>query len=286
MKTDKANPLFTKLIISNGMGAPSMYLLVLAAEGKLKCNVSITADTGSENDRVMNNGERISAKKYYDTVIEPYAKENKINAFFVRAVSGKKKEDKKPLPSIIELLEQGITAGIPFHGSNGGKLPQGCTGKYKIAATRQQLRRLGYRNAEIALGLTYSELHRMKDSDVQWCKNVFPLIEIGWTDRNMRTREAMYEQMDKRGIPYLLSSECDMCPHKNWIRWERTSPEVIDRIAKIEEKFDGLYFTEKRKPLKQALELMKRDYEWKKQQGELIDEGAPGDLCETGYCYI
>lgn len=273
-------PIFTETVISNGMGAPSMYLLVLAAEKKIDCNISITADTGSENDRLLNTGERITAKKYFDNVIMPYAKDNKINAFFVRAVD----KNKKPLPSLIELLEKGVTAGVPFHGTRAGKLPQGCTGKYKINATRQQLRRLGYKKAKIALGLTYSELHRMKDSDVKWCKNVFPLIEIGWTDRNMRNREAMYKELDKRGIPYLMSSECDMCPHKNWIRWERTSPEMIDRIAKIEQKFDGLYFTDKLLPLKQALEIMKREYEVKGNQGNLfeIDES----VCETGYCML
>lgn len=274
-------PLFTRLVISNGMGAPSMYQLVLAAEGKLKSNVSITADTGSENDRLLSNGIRITAKEYFNTIIEPYAKDHKIHSYFVRA----RDKNGDELPPIIELLRKGITAGVPLFGSNGGRLLQSCTSKYKIAAIRQQLRRMRYNKAQIALGLTYNELHRMKDADVKWCENVFPLIDIGINDYAMRTRESFYSELDKRGIPYMLSSECDNCPHQDYTRWIRKTPETIDGLAIAEAKFDGLFFTDKRLPLKQAIRLMEKEYKEKLKQGELFDEGVPHDLCEPGYCY-
>jgi hypothetical protein len=228
------------------MGGPSLYMTVLAAEGQLPTRLSISADTGSELDRAWNTGERTTAKEYFDRVIEPYARENGIEAVFVRALD----KDGEPLVPIIDLLEQGITAGVPLYGSNGGQLAQRCTGKWKIRAVRQELRRRNATSARVALGLTMSEIHRMKPSDVKWCENWWPLID-------MRVYRAMVqEELERRDIPYLLSSECDNCPHKNAARWARTSPEMIDRLAEIEAGLDGLYFTPFRIPLKEAIKKM------------------------------
>lgn len=78
--------------ISNGMGSQSMMMCVLAAEGKIPARLSITADTGSENDCLWSTGKRTDAKDYFDMVIAPYCRENNIEASFVRAVdkTGKK----------------------------------------------------------------------------------------------------------------------------------------------------------------------------------------------------
>ena len=117
-------------IISNGMGGPSMYMLVLAAEGKIPATLSIAADTGSELDRVLNTGERLTTEDYHREIIEPYAHDHGIEAVFVRAQD----KDGNELPAIIDLLRQGNTAGTPFFGDNGGGNPQYCTGKWKLRA--------------------------------------------------------------------------------------------------------------------------------------------------------
>ena len=105
-------------------------------------------------------------------------------------------------------------------------------------------------SARVALGLTISETERIRPSDVQWCENWWPLIDLGLY------RASIWGELDKRGIPYLLSSECDHCQHQNWPRWKRTSQRTIDELAEIENLFPGLYFTDKRIPLKEALEQM------------------------------
>lgn len=235
-------------IISNGMGAQSMLMVVYAVEGLIPATLSITADTGSESDCLWNTGERTTAKEYFDRVIEPYA-HGVVEAIFIRSLDKGGDE----LPPLISLLEQGSPAGIPFYGSDGGQMPQRCTGKYKIRAVRQELRRRGATSARVALGLTMDEIHRMKPSDVRWCQNWWPLID-------MRMYRAMVQsELQRRGIPYLVSTQCDMCPHKNAWRWGNTSQEMIDRIARIERGFDGLYFTPFRIPLSEALERMKDD---------------------------
>lgn len=235
-------------VISNGMGAPSMRLLVMAAEGEIDANLSITGDTGWELDRTWSNGAVTTAREYFSTVIEPYAHEHGIEAIMVRA----KDRDGKELPSILDVLRGGnTTAGVPFFGSHGGRLAQACTGKWKVRAVRQELRRRLVTHAKIALALTVDEVHRMKPSDVDWCENWWPLIQL-----KRMYRATVLDDLDRRGIPYLLSSECDGCPHQDAWRWKRHSQGVIDELAAIESKLDGQFFTPQRIPLKHALATM------------------------------
>lgn len=143
---------------------------------------------------------------------------------------------------------------------------QYCTGKYKIRAIRQELRRKGAFTARVAIGLTLAETERMKLSDVKWCENYWPLIDL------KMYRNQCQDELTKRGIPFLVSTQCDMCPHKDRARWERTSPEMIDKIAVIEAKLPGLYFTDQRIPLKKAIKNMPS-------QASLFDS------CDSGYCF-
>ena len=46
-----------------------MYLVVMAAEGRIPCRYSITADTGAEDDCLWSTGERTTAKEYYERVV-------------------------------------------------------------------------------------------------------------------------------------------------------------------------------------------------------------------------
>lgn len=247
--------------ISNGLGSQSTMLLLLASEGKIPCDVSITGDTGAEEDRLWSNGRRTSARVYFDEVIEPYAKSHGIDAVMVRTQTRN-----GPSPSITEVLRSGKVP-IPMFGSNGGRLPQHCTGKWKIRAVRQELRRRGAKTARVALGLTKTEVHRMKPSDRKWVQNWWPLI----TDYPMNRAEVR-AALEKRGIPYLITTECDFCPHKDLARWRRTSDEKLKEIIEIENSLDGLFFTPARIPLRESL---------KYEQLSLFD-----DSCDEGYCFV
>jgi hypothetical protein len=238
-------------------------LCVLAAGGVISATLSITADTGSERDCLWSNGERTTAAEYWRRVIEPYCASNGIEAAFVRA------QDKtgQPLPPLIEKMKnERHPVGVPMFGGRGGRLLQNCTDKYKIRAIRQELRRRGATTACIAIGLTMSETERMKLSDVKWNWHHWPLIDL------KMYRSQIQEELDRRNIPYLISTECDMCPHKDRSRWERTSKKVIDECAEIEKLLPGLYFTDQRIPLKQVIKNMGA-------QPSLFDS------CDSGYCF-
>lgn len=277
--------------LSNGLGAPSVYLVELARQKKIPATISITADTGAERDRLWSNGERTTAREYFNRVVEPLAREADIEAVMVEALDG----DGNPIPPLMEWTDGFIAAGklnhikIPLFGSDGGRLKQNCTSRKKVAAIRQELRRQGATSARMAQALHRGEVRRMKgrggrveggfytltDFDVLWCSHYYPLIDIGLFRADVR------EQLDLLGIPYLLSSECDDCPHQDWPRWSRHTSEVIDAIAEREAKMGGQFFyTDKRIPIKEALPLLRAEYEANRSTMDMFDD--PDFGCDEG----
>lgn len=253
-------------VISNGMGGPSMYMMVLAGQHKIPATISITADTGWENDCLLSDGRRFTAKEFYADVIVPVGIRFGIETAFVRS------QDKNgdPLPALGEQMQKGIIAGVPTFGSNGGRMAQGCTEKYKVRAIRQELKRRGATTARCGLGLTMSETHRMKQNrDVAWHTVYWPLID------EKLYRATIEDRLSAMGIPFMVTSQCDGCPHQDYARWGRLTPATISDNIKIEAGLNGTQFlTDRRKPLANALEEMK------------VQRPARSlfDLCEEGYC--
>lgn len=294
--------------ISNGQGAPSTYLVVLAGEGKIPATASITADTGWENDMLWSSGERSTAREYFDQVTGPLCEGYGIEPFFVR-VRDKNGDERPPLPltqthgpiqqvgvqvvnqlkseyahldpdydTLYDCMYEDVEIPIftnrkhridlPLYGSNGGQLRQTCTEKYKVRAIRQQLRRMGAQTALTHLGLTLDEVHRMKGSDKKWHQHYYPLIATFQMYRAM-----VHAELAKRNIPWLVSTECDGCPHKGRHRWLRTGPETIQELTEFEAQFGGEFFlTDQRVPLPEALN--------KFNDGQL----SFFDSCDGGYC--
>ncbi|HEX7313327.1 MAG TPA: hypothetical protein VF297_05375 [Pyrinomonadaceae bacterium] len=270
--------------LSNGMGGQSMYLLWLAGQRRIPATYSITADTGSELDCLWSTGERTTAAEFFARVVKPLADEWGIDARFVRAVD----KNENPLPPLHEYARQFIHLGdgkkqmMPLYGIRGkngrSQLRQTCTERWKVAAINQEARRLGAKTLRTAQGIHIGEYDRrckgiyLRDEEfngqvfsvyqttrtvkgetivIKWLSHYYPLVDL------KMNREAVAEEMRRLNIPYLVTSECDMCPHKDWPRWQRTSPETVDRIAEHEAEYQGqFFFTDRRVPLKEALTLM------------------------------
>lgn len=269
-------------VISNGLGGPSMYLLWLAAQGKIPATISITADTGSELDLVWSNGHRGSAAEFFHDCVKPLARKWGISAYFVRARDGNGDD----MPSIEEHTRQMVAQGkltsikMPLFGSNGGRYGQSCTQRWKATAIHQQARRLGATSMRTHQGIHTQELHRVKglhigkvdglntyrDIDgkisrgpnkgrprfVKWLTHCYPLIDCNLNRTRLR------DGLRRANIPYIEFSQCDECPHQNLARWNQRSPARIQEIALLEESFGGeLFFTSLRIPLLEALEEMR-----------------------------
>ena len=277
--------------ISCGQGAPSLFLIVMAGEGMFPADVVIVADTGWENDMLWSTGQRTTAREFFEQVTKPLAESYGIDAAFVRTVGDDGAEYPPLNAAQLRAPKNGKIDGfriidIPLFGSAGGRLRQTCTSKWKIQAIRQELRRRGATTATTALGLHRGESHRIKPSNVQWDISCWPLCDLTQTREGDTSgmgigrtwdRASVETEIQRRNIPYLVTTECDGCPHKDWARWQRTSQETIDELAEFEAQFDGQFFlTSHRKPLKDAIELMAKD----NSTGNLFD------VCDSGYCFV
>lgn len=278
--------------ISCGQGAPSLFLIVMAGEGLFPCDHVVVADTGWERDMLWNTGRRSDAKTFFEEVTKPLAESYGMTAAFSRAMDGKG----NLLPDLdVAQWRSPSNKGkhehiidIPLWTKDGkGRSLQSCTGQWKIRAVRQELRRNNAKTATVYLGLYSSESYRCKPSDVEWVKNAWPLVDFmeqteGVSSMNIGKtwdRQDVYNELVSRDIPYIISSECDGCPHKNLERWRRTHPDTIERLADFEKQFNGEWFlTKKAIPLKDA--LLEMEKESTLPMLEMIDS------CDSGYCFV
>ena len=216
-------------IVANGLGGPSMLQFYLACVGELPPRVSITADTGSEIDRQTNKGERVTARDFFDNVVKPMGDKHGVDARFVRSQD----ENKNDLPPLWHDVRAAAATDVPLFGAEGGRLKQTCTDKWKMRAIKQEARRMGATMLISAIGLHVNEVMRRaqgrqlgktkehhgrftlfqngqgKGNDwtpIHWMRHYYPLADM------RLSRDIIQEKLDALGIPYLLTSECDMCP--------------------------------------------------------------------------
>ena len=272
--------------------------MLMAIRNEIPATVSITADTGAENDRLWNTGRRSTNQEYFDEVVVPLCKGTRVTPYFVRSVD----KYKVPLLPLMQRVILGTLKGqpsyIPLFGSKMGRLRQSCTDKMKIRAIHQQERRLGAKTARSAQGIHFYEADRrvkgiwLREENgwniyqstkmikkvevpVKWQTHYYPLVDL------KMSRQAIYDAVNKEGIPFIISSECDLCPHKDLARWERSSEATIAEGERMENMFKGEYFfTDRRIPLRQAIAAMQADRaanpELFKQEA---DFGCRNDIC-------
>lgn len=117
-----------------------------------------------------------------------------------------------------------------------GMLRRQCTSNYKIAPIRRKLRALGYgpgNPVEMLVGISLDEAHRMRDADVKYITNVYPLIE-----RRMRRSDCV-RWLSAHGYPSPPKSSCIGCPYHDDRYWralrDQSPSEFADAVAFDEE---------------------------------------------------
>lgn len=292
-----------------------MLLLHLAATKQIPATLSLTSDTGSELDRVCSDGTRMTSRQFFDLHVSPYAETHGIEAVFVRS----RYENNEELPPIDDVLRNSSSIGkaggsfdqmvkglhVPLftNDRSKGRLLQSCTDKWKIRAIHQEARRRGVTLLRSAIGFHFGEVDRVKSTflrneagwdiwkpsirrknrktgvvvskEVRWLEHYHPLIDL------KLNREDIRAKLKEIGLPYLVTTECDRCPHQDYKRWMMHTPESLDETAAIEAGWGGkLFFTSKRIPLKQALEQMRVEQMARQAQPSLFP-------CESAaYCGV
>lgn len=259
-------------VIQCGQGAPSLHLIILAGQGKIEADIVVWADTGSENDLVLNDGSHVTGMEYFELVTRPLAEDYGLKAYSVRT----KNKEGNGYPPLHEsqFLNGSISLDIPVFGSNGGKLRQTCTKKWKVQGSDQLLLSLEANYVTKYFGITMEEKHRCKLSPKRWQRFEYPLVKKGIY------RQQCEEELDKRGITWILSTQCDCCPHQDAVRWLRHTPETIQKLSELEENWKGsFFFTKYLEPLPEAIKIMREDVERGLQQTDFM-------ACDNGECFV
>lgn len=146
---------------------------------------------------------------------------------------------------VVQLQQAHEAAGVPFYvvtagdiradaldaGRNFSSMPlfrgasmgsRQCTKQYKIVPVQRAAKRLlgidhgreaQGRYIELAIGISYDEWHRAKDSRVKYVRHVFPLLD----GRTTRTQCAEY--LERVGWGSVGKSACVGCPLRSKAEW-------------------------------------------------------------------
>lgn len=276
-------------LLSLGAGVQSTAVLLLACEGTIPpFDAAIFADTGWEPKAVYDHLERLTG----------HAAQFGIPVH--RVSSGNIRDD--------ALDPEHRFASMPLYvlnrdGSDGMARRQ-CTSEYKLKPIKRKTRELlGYPHptpvpkgvhAETSIGISVDEIGRARDSDVRYMRNVFPLLDLGWT------RKDCERYLRANGWGDTAKSACLGCPfhgNRQWRELRDNSPaEFADAVA-----FDAairngsaranaagkdlrgsMFLHRSRVPLDQAPIDRVTSREWSDRQGDLFDSFADDQLEEEG----
>lgn len=115
------------------------------------------------------------------------------------------------------------------------------------------------------IGISTDEFQRMRDSDVKYISNVYPLIDAGMS------RKDCGKYLSARGLEVPSKSACTFCPYHNQAEWRKVASipddwksvvEVDNRIRKYRPPFD-LFVHPSRKPIE------KIDFRSMEQKGQI-----------------
>jgi len=267
-----------KRVLSLGAGVQSTALLLLVARGKLPpIDAAIFSDTGWEPAAVYAHLDRI------DTEIAQHA-----GIPILRVSSGNIRDD--------ALDPAHRFASMPMYvlNKNGtpGMVRRQCTSEYKIKPIKAAVRKLlGCPHptpvpkgvyVEQWVGISTDEAHRMHESDVNYSRNRYPLIELGMS------RVDCIRYLTELGWGETPKSACVGCPfHGNaaWRKLRDTAPaDFADAVA-----FDAairggtakanaegkslrgqMFLHRSRVPLGVAPIDRVTGHEWKSRQGDLL----------------
>ena len=117
--------------------------------------------------------------------------------------------------------------------SQSSKFHHWCSDKFKIQPIRKYLReKYGKKETfEMNLGIDYSEFHRMRESDVKYIKNKYPLVD------QKLSRDQLIELIKSKGYEVPIKSGCFFCMFqkpKAWLNLKQTHPQLWEKAKALE----------------------------------------------------
>lgn len=215
----------TLRLLSLGTGVQSTTLLLLAAHGVIaRFDYALFAETGWEPARVYEHLHRL----------ETLATQASIR--LIRVSAGNIRADASGA------AHKFASMPLFLRGSSGERgTVRRCTAECNIRPLTQQTRRLlGYPHplpvprgvhATQAIGISADEARRTKDTDVPYLKNIFPLLDLGWTRRDCAAYLAVH------GRAHAPRSACIGCPfgsNRSRAQMRHTAPAEAKDAADVD----------------------------------------------------
>lgn len=193
-----------KYILSYGAGVNSTAMLIYLLENNHPLDLVIFADTWEESKATYDSYDFY--KNHFSDAIEFVT---------VRSHHGKLYDyyyNKKTTPS---------------------RMRRDCTDKFKISPMRAYVRaRYGRKEHFVFyLGIDYGELHRMKQADVKYIIQKYPLVDA------KLDRDGCIKYIQDRNLPIPPKSGCWMCPFtkkQGWIDMKNNQPEMLKKAIALE----------------------------------------------------
>lgn len=247
------------ITMSYGGGKQTVAMVTLVLEGKLpKPDLIVMADTGREVKTTW---------EYLDAVVRPALKQVGMTVEIAQ----------HDLATVDLFSENGRKLLLPtFTRQCGsvGKMPTFCSVKWKQRVIRRWLRQQGVKQTDIWLGISLDEAERMKESDVKWTRNIYPLIEMTPMNRN-----GCIAQIQKFGWPVPHKSRCYMCPNQSPVAWKQMKQlgngdfeKAVELEGEIQKKDANVFLHPLAIPLEKAVKLSE-------EQSDMFDG------CDSGFCF-
>ncbi len=239
-------------VLSLGWGVQSVALALMAVNGELgRIDFAIFADTNFENEKTK---EYIKKYKLY---------------FICKGLRIVTVKNNGSNHQIYKKINKGFQVQIPaftFNKENNvnGQIRRQCTYYWKIAPIRRYLQSIrSGKKINMFLGISLDEFLRMKDSNVKYINNVYPLVE------NRLSRNDCVNYIKKNNLDIPSKSSCWFCPFKSLSEWRNSSDKEFQKAISLEKQIKNLkppydlYLTNKRKNLNEI------DFRSQEQKGQL-----------------
>jgi len=203
------------IVVSLGAGVQSSAMLLMALDGVFGVvpDAAIFADTGFEPKDVYDWLDKL------EQMVKPFP--------IHRVENGNLRAD----------AESGSANGhrmaaIPFFMDDGRVMGRRqCTNEYKLVPIKRWVR-ANCKQAEMLIGISTDEAHRMKPSRVKYITNRYPLIE------NRLSRVDCVKYLVERVGTEPPKSACIGCPYHGdafWLKLKRESPEEFQAACEFDE---------------------------------------------------
>jgi hypothetical protein len=255
------------IVWSNGGGTQSAAIAGLIVKGLLpRPDFVGIADTEREDRLVW---------EYQDSVIIPALRKVGVEVHVIpkSAYSNEdiwQERENTKLPRVL------LPVFVDTQSDGGGRLTTVCSQEWKQKVIRRWLRDQGVKECTVWLGMSLDEVHRMKDSGLDWYEHHWPLIY----DVPMRKGECIRFVTDEMGWPEPPGSSCWMCPNHTdgkWRRMQRLTPDQFEKACTFDEEMrvrrPDFFLHRSLKPLRQL--------SFEDSQSSWLDDGS----CSTGYCF-